>query len=101
MGENHFAAAADRALRRRAADVRCGFCDLASRPSSPARDVIRLLAGALGRDYKGKLSLVCYLAAIGLAFVNQWLSDALYLLVAVMWLIPDRRIEHALAKHHD
>jgi hypothetical protein len=60
-----------------------------------------LLAGALGRDRKGKLSLVCYLMAIGLAFVNEWLSDALYVLVAVMWLIPDRRIERALAKRHD
>jgi uncharacterized membrane protein len=59
------------------------------------------LAGALGRDYKGKLSLACYVLAIGLAFVNQWLSDALYVLVAVMWLIPDRRIERALAKHGD
>jgi uncharacterized membrane protein len=56
-----------------------------------------LLAGAIGRDWKGKLSIVCYLTAIGLAFVNQWLSDALYVFVAVMWLIPDRRVERALA----
>jgi uncharacterized membrane protein len=53
------------------------------------------LAAALGSDRKGKLSLAGYVAAIGLAFVNQWLSDALYVLVAVMWLIPDRRIERA------
>jgi uncharacterized membrane protein len=56
------------------------------------------LAGALGSDWKGKVSLVCYVAAISLAFVNQWLSDALYVLVAVMWLIPDRRVERAVAK---
>jgi uncharacterized membrane protein len=56
------------------------------------------LAGAIGSDWKGKFSMVCYFAAIGLAFVNQWLSDALYVFVAVMWLIPDRRVEHALAK---
>ena len=50
------------------------------------------LAQRLGRDVKGKLSLGAYAAAIGLAFVNQWLSDALYVLVALMWLIPDRRV---------
>ena len=57
-----------------------------------------LLAGALGRDYKGKLSLAFYILAIGLAFLNRWLAGALYVLVAVMWLIPDRRIERVLAK---
>jgi uncharacterized membrane protein len=55
-----------------------------------------LLAGAIGRDCKGKLSLIFYALAIGVAFVNQWLADALYVLVAVMWLIPDRRIERML-----
>lgn len=53
------------------------------------------LAAALGSDWKGKLSLAGYAAAIGLAFVNQWLSDALYVLMAVMWFIPDRRAERA------
>ena len=56
------------------------------------------LAGAIGSDWKGTLSILCYFAAIGLAFVNQWLSDALYVFVAVMWLIPDRRVERALAR---
>jgi hypothetical protein len=56
------------------------------------------LAGALGRDFKGKLSLASYLLAIGLAFVNRWLAGALYVLVAAMWFIPDRRIERVLAK---
>jgi uncharacterized membrane protein len=51
------------------------------------------LAVALGRDWKGKLSLVFYAAAIGLVFVNQWISSGLYVLVALMWLVPDRRIE--------
>ncbi len=54
------------------------------------------LAGAVGRDRKGKLSMVCYAVAIGLAFVNHWLADALYLFVAAMWLIPDRRIARAM-----
>lgn len=56
------------------------------------------LAKALGKDFKGKASVVSYAAAIPLAFVNTWLACALYVLVAVMWLIPDRRIEHALAE---
>ena len=57
-----------------------------------------LLAGAFGRDWKGKLSLAFYALAIGLAFVNRWLAGALYVLVAAMWLIPDRRIERVLSK---
>jgi uncharacterized membrane protein len=55
-----------------------------------------VLAKALGRDWKGKLSVVIYLAAIPLAFVSPSISIALYLLVALWWLIPDRRIERAL-----
>jgi len=51
------------------------------------------LAKALGSDFKGKVSIVLYLTAIGLAFVNVWLSDALYVVVAMIWLVPDRRIE--------
>jgi uncharacterized membrane protein len=54
------------------------------------------LAEAVGNDLKGKLSLVCYVLAIPLAFFNQWISDALYVFVALMWLIPDRRIESRL-----
>jgi uncharacterized membrane protein len=55
-----------------------------------------LLAHAVGRDWKGKLSPFLYLAAIPLAFVNTWISTALYTLAAMLWLVPDRRIEHAL-----
>ena len=51
------------------------------------------LARALGRDRKGKLSLVLYAIAIPLAFVNQWISDAIYVAVATIWLVPDPRIE--------
>jgi len=56
-----------------------------------------VLGKALGRDFKGKISVVIYLVAIPLAFVNSWLSGALYVLVAVMWLVPDRRIERVLS----
>ena len=57
-----------------------------------------LLAAAVGRDWKGKLSPVAYLAAIPLAFVSPWIASGIYTLVALAWLIPDRRIEHILGK---
>jgi len=55
------------------------------------------LARALGRDLKGKMSIVFYAGGVALAFVNQWLAMAVYLLVALMWLVPDRRIERTVA----
>lgn len=57
-----------------------------------------VLAAALGQDFKGKVSLLIYLAAIPLAFMNEWLAEALYVLVAIIWLVPDRRIEKILAQ---
>ena len=56
-----------------------------------------LLAIALGADFKGKISMVIYLVAIPLAFVRSWMACAIYVLVAVMWLVPDRRIEKRIA----
>ncbi len=56
------------------------------------------LAIALGKDIKGKLSLGIYAGAMPLAFVNSWLACALYFLVAMMWLIPDHRIERNLSQ---
>ena len=58
-----------------------------------------ILATAIGSDWKGKLSPLLYLTAIGLSFVNPWFSNGIYVLVALLWLIPDRRIEQELAKH--
>ena len=55
-----------------------------------------LLARAVGRDLKGKSSPFIYLASIPLALVSPWISLALYLFVALMWLVPDRRIEKAM-----
>jgi uncharacterized membrane protein len=55
-----------------------------------------LLQHAVGRDRKGKLSLLCYAVGIGLALYAPWLAQALYVVVALMWLIPDRRIERAM-----
>ncbi len=51
------------------------------------------LARALGNDWKGKASMAGYVLAIGLAFVNQWFSDVLFILVALMWIVPDQRLE--------
>jgi uncharacterized membrane protein len=59
-------------------------------PNSP-------LARALGRDFKGKSSPLLYVAAIGLAFVHPWIACAIYVLVALMWLVPDPRIERGLS----
>jgi uncharacterized membrane protein len=55
------------------------------------------LARAIGRDLKGKLSPLFYVLGIGLAFVNPWMSVACYVTVALIWLIPDRRVERTLA----
>jgi uncharacterized membrane protein len=55
------------------------------------------LAAAVGSDRKGKLSLVAYLAAIPLAFVDPAISDVIYAIIAAIWLIPDPRIERRLA----
>jgi uncharacterized membrane protein len=54
------------------------------------------LAAAVGSDLKGKLSLLLYVTAIILAFVNQWFADVIYVTVALIWLVPDRRIEREL-----
>jgi uncharacterized membrane protein len=56
------------------------------------------LSTAIGRDLKGKVSVVIYAAAIPLSFVNSWFACSLYVLVAVMWLIPDRRIEKTISQ---
>ena len=55
-----------------------------------------VLANALGSNIKGKISPMLYVAGIVLAFVSPWLSIAIYALVAIMWLVPDRRIENVL-----
>jgi uncharacterized membrane protein len=60
-----------------------------------------LLAAAVGRDLKGNLSPILYAVAIPAAFWQPWISGAIYLVVAFMWIVPDRRIERALAGMHD
>jgi uncharacterized membrane protein len=55
-----------------------------------------LLAKAVGSDWKGKVSPALYLSAVFLAFANPWIATGIYILVAAIWFIPDRRIERAL-----
>lgn len=55
------------------------------------------LRAAIGKDRKGKASALLYLAAIGVGFFQEWLATTIYALVALMWLVPDRRIESHLA----
>ena len=60
-----------------------------------------LLAHAVGGERKGKLSLVLYLVAIPLAFVSVWIAAGLYVFVALLWLIPDPRIEREIEKREE
>ena len=57
-----------------------------------------ILGAAIGKDWKGKLSLGLYLVSIPLAFVSPWIAIGLYAFVAILWLVPDRRIERVLAQ---
>jgi uncharacterized membrane protein len=60
-----------------------------------------LLAAAVGSDWKGKVSPMLYAAAIPLAFVSPWLANGIFVLVALIWFIPDRRIERIVAKREE
>jgi uncharacterized membrane protein len=60
-----------------------------------------LLAQAVGRDWKGKLSPLLYLAAIPFAFVSAWIAGGLYVFAALVWLIPDPRIEREIEKREE
>ena len=60
----------------------------------------KLLASAVGKDFKGKLSLVLYVSGIALAFIAPFLAIALYVAVAIIWWVPDRRIEREVSRAH-
>jgi uncharacterized membrane protein len=97
MGENHFASAPQAVYG--VVLLMAGLAYLILQRAIIKREgPDSLLARAVGRDVKGKISPLAYIAAIPLAFVSPWLSGALYVAVAVMWLVPDRRIEHAIAR---
>ncbi len=99
MGENHFAPTPTAVY---------GFVSLMSGVAYYVlqREIIKeqgresIVAHAVGSDFKGKLSIVAYLAAIPLAFISQWLAGAIYVGVALTWLTPDARIARALAQRN-
>ena len=92
MGENHFATTP---VAFYGAVLLCaGFAYFLLQTVIVARQgPDSALARALGRDWKGKLSPLLYAAAIVLAFVNRWIAVAIYIGVALLWLVPDRRLE--------
>jgi len=97
MGENYFAPQPVALYGVMLLLAACAYT-LLTRALLPLHDRDSALAVALGRDLKGKISLVLYAVAIPLAFVSAGLACALYVLVAVIWFVPDRRIEKALAR---
>jgi uncharacterized membrane protein len=97
MGENHFAAAptALYGLALLMPAIAYYFLQLAIMRRGHDSG---LLARALGSDWKGKISPVVYLTGIGMAFVQPNISHTLYVVMALIWIIPDRRIERALKR---
>jgi len=95
MGENHFASVPT-------ALYGCVLLMAAIAYTILQRQILRaegpgsVLATAIGNDMKGKLSPLVYITAIGAALVNTALAEGMYVVVALVWLIPDRRIERAL-----
>jgi uncharacterized membrane protein len=95
MGENHFAALPVAVYGL--VMLCCGVAYfILTRVLIGAHGTSSALAAAIGRDFKGKASVVIYAAAIPLAFVHPWIACGLYVVVAATWLIPDSRIEAAL-----
>lgn len=60
-----------------------------------------LLAKALGKDFKGKISPILYFIAIPFSYINEWIACSIYALVAIIWLIPDKRIERVFNEMHE
>ena len=96
MGQNHFAAAPSSFYGAVLLMAAIAYWILQERIiASQGKD--SLLKRAVGKDWKGKMSPVVYVLAIPAAYWSQWVSQGLYVLVALIWLVPDRRIEHVLA----
>jgi uncharacterized membrane protein len=96
MGENHFAAAPVALYGVVLLGSGCAYYIMVRLLlASHARD--SLLVRAMGSDFKGRVSIWLYLVAIAVAFALPWLAGVLYCTVAVIWLVPDRRIEKVLA----
>jgi uncharacterized membrane protein len=100
MGENHYASLPTAAYGVALLMAALAYTILQT-TLTWQRDHNAALSRAIKRDGKGKLSLLLYCTAIPLAFVSTWISIALYVTVALIWLVPDRRIERALDEHHE
>ena len=96
MGENHFAAAAAALYGAVLLLAAIAYWILQQLIIS-SQGSESVLKRAVGRDWKGKLSPVLYAIAIPMAFVSRWVSLGIYVLVALVWLIPDKRIERTLS----
>ena len=95
MGENHFAAAPSALYGAVLLMAACAYWVL-QQAIIAAEGSRSVLKRAVGRDWKGRLSPLFYIAAIVSTFWVPWVAQVLYAAVALVWLVPDRRIEHAL-----
>jgi uncharacterized membrane protein len=98
MGENHFASLPSAAygLVLLMSAISYFILEHAIMSAEGPNSVLRR---AVGRDWKGKLSVIAYLVAIGASFLAHWVAQIVYVAVALAWLVPDPRIERALGKH--
>jgi uncharacterized membrane protein len=97
MGENHFATLPAAAYGVVLLMAGVAYLILEQRIIA-AEGEASLVKRAIGADWKGKMSAVSYALAIGLAFVSPWISMAIYAGVAIMWFVPDRRMERVLSE---
>jgi TMEM175 potassium channel family protein len=97
MGENHFAAVPTAIYGSVLLCAGVAYYILAH-VLIAAQGANSKLANVIGKDRKGKLSVLLYAIAIPLAFVNEWIADIIYVAVVMMWLVPDRRIERPESK---
>jgi uncharacterized membrane protein len=95
MGENHFAPLPAAVYGVVLLGAACAYFVL-TRALLAIHEGESTLARALGKDFKGKVSVVIYAAAIPLAFVSAWIACGLYALVAAIWLCPDQRFERLM-----
>ncbi|HVR19519.1 MAG TPA: TMEM175 family protein [Polyangiaceae bacterium] len=97
MGENHFASAPTALYGMVLLMAAIAYYILQQRIIA-AQGSDSILRKAVGGDWKGKASPVLYAVAIGASLFSQWISQAIYWLVALIWLVPDRRIERAVTR---
>ncbi|MER8368416.1 TMEM175 family protein [Mesorhizobium sp. M1348] len=97
MGENHFAPVPVAVYGIGLALCAVGF-NILTMALHRLHGSETLFARALGNDLKGKISLALYIAGVALTFVNHWIGVSIYVLVALIWLVPDRRFERLIEK---